>query len=155
MSDIPIEEQAETAEVFTRGLVERFGMAAEVRARGEDERVVIEIEGDDVGLLIGPEGGTMGALRELVKTALQRQTEGQSARVSLDVGGYAARRRQALEEFARERAGRARETGRAQVLEPMSPPDRKVVHDVVNDIEGVTTTSEGDEPRRRVVIEPE
>lgn len=155
MDEVPVEEQAEAAEEFVRGLVERFGLDADVTAAADGERVSIDIKNGDVGLLIGREGVTMEALRELVKTALQRQTAGHNARVSVDVGGYLARRREALERFARELAEQAIDSGRAQVLEPMSAPDRKVVHDAVNEIEGVTTSSEGEEPRRRVVIEPE
>jgi len=154
MSEAEMQEQATMAREFTEGLVERFGISAQVEARAEEDAVEITIDGDDVGVLIGPEGATMQALRELVRTALQRQTEGQSARVRIDVGGYDARRREALAEFARGVARTAVDTGRVQVLEPMSPPDRKVVHDAASEVDGVTTESEGDEPRRRVVIRP-
>lgn len=155
MSDVPVEEQAEVAQDFVRGLLDEFGLDGDVRVSTEEDRVVLEVEGEELGLLIGPDAGTMEALRELVKTTLQRHTAGQNARISIDIGGYAARRRAALEAFTRERAEVALEDGRVQVLEPMPPPDRKVVHDIVNEIDGVTTLSEGEEPRRRVVIEPE
>lgn len=154
MSDVPMEEQAKAAEEFTRGLVDAFDLEADVRVEIDDEFLRIFVDGDGVGVLIGRDGTTMEAIREVVKTNLQRQTEGHPARVSIDVGGYGARRRAALEEFARGLAEKAIETGRAQVLEPMSPPDRKIVHDAVGDIDGVSTLSEGEEPRRRVVIEP-
>lgn len=154
MSDVPVEEQAEMAEEFAQGLVEAFGLEGSAEARADEDRVQVDINGDELGVLIGQDGSTMEAIRELVKTALQRQTQGQNARVSIDVGGYNARRRGALEEFARELAEKALDTGRAQALEPMNPPDRKVVHDAVNEIDGVTTESEGEEPRRRVVITP-
>lgn len=154
MSDVPVEEQAEMAEEFAQGLVEAFGLEGSAEARADEDRVQVDINGDELGVLIGQDGSTMEAMRELVKTALQRQTQGQNARVSIDVGGYNARRRGALEEFARELAEKALDTGRAQALEPMNPPDRKVVHDAVNEIDGVTTESEGEEPRRRVVITP-
>lgn len=154
MSDVPVEEQAEMAEEFAQGLVEAFGLEGSAEGRADEDRVQVDIDGDDLGVLIGRDGATMGAIRELVKTALQRQTQGQNARVSIDVGGYNAKRRGALEAFARELAQKALDTGRAQALEPMNPPDRKVVHDAVNEIDGVTTESEGEEPRRRVIITP-
>jgi len=155
MSDVPIEEQVDAAVDFMRGLVGSFGLVGDVHGSSDDEdHLRIEVEGDDLGVLIGRNGATLEAIRELIKTALQRQTEGHNARVIVDVGGYGARRREALQAFARGLADTAKETGRAQVLEPMSPPDRKVVHDAVNDVEGVTTISEGEEPRRRVVIQP-
>jgi spoIIIJ-associated protein len=152
-SDVPLSEQVELAERFTRGLVERFGLKASVTAEADgDDDVKVEITGSDLGLLIGPKAATLDAVQELVRTALQRRIGGHGARVHVDVGGYRARRHEALAEFVRQAAERALESGRDQVFEPMSPMDRKVVHDTVNDIEGVGTISEGEEPRRRVVI---
>jgi spoIIIJ-associated protein len=152
-ADVPIEEQAETAESFTRGLVEAFGAPARVETRIEDEdTVIIEVGGDHLGLLVGPRGATLGAIEELVRTVVQRQTGGHGARINIDVGGYRARRREALSEFSRGLAEKVLESGREQALEPMSAADRKVVHDAVAEIDGVTTGSEGEDPRRRVVI---
>jgi len=152
-SEVSLEEQAELAEAFTRGLIERFGLAATVSARTEgDDDVTVDIEGTDLGLLIGPRAATVDAIQELVRTAVQRRIGGHGARLHVDVAGYRARRQEALAEFARQAAQRALESGRDQVFEPMSPVDRKIVHDIVNEIEGVGTISEGEEPRRRVVI---
>jgi spoIIIJ-associated protein len=152
-SEVSLEEQAELAEGFTRGLVERFGLPATVSARAEgDDDVMVDIEGHDLGLLIGPRASTVDAIQELVRTAVQRRIGGHGARIHVDVAGYRARRQEALAEFARQAAQRALESGRDQVFEPMSPVDRKIVHDIVNEIEGVATVSEGEEPRRRVVI---
>jgi spoIIIJ-associated protein len=154
-SDVPLSEQVELAERFTVGLVERFGLKATVTAEADgDDDVRVEITGSDLGLLIGPKAATLDAVQELVRTALQRRIGGHGARVHVDVGGYRARRHEALAEFVRQAAERALESGRDQVFEPMSPMDRKVVHDTVNEIEGVATVSEGEEPRRRVVIRP-
>jgi spoIIIJ-associated protein len=154
-TDVSLQEQAELAEEFTRGLIERFGFKVAVRAEPDgDEDVQVDIEGDDLGLLIGPRAVTLDALQELVRTAVQRRIGGHSARIHVDVAGYRAQRSEALAEFARQAAQRALESGRDQVFEPMSPGDRKIVHDTVNAIEGVSTISEGEEPRRRVVIKP-
>lgn len=151
-TDVSLSEQVELAERFTRGLVESFGFDASVAAQPVDEDVKVEITGTDLGLLIGPRAATLDAIQELVRTALQRRIGGHGARVHVDVDGYRARRHEALAEFAREAARRALESRRDQVFEPMSPVDRKVVHDTVNEIDGVATISEGEEPRRRVVI---
>ena len=152
-SDVSLEEQAEMAETFARGFVERFGLPATVAARAEgDDDVNVDIKGDDLGLLIGPRAATVDAIQELVRTAVQRRIGGHGARIHVDVAGYRARRQEALAEFARQAAQRALESGKDQVFEPMSPLDRKIVHDIVNEIEGVSTISEGEEPRRRVVI---
>jgi len=74
--------------------------------------------------------------------------------VRIDVSGYRQRRREALERFVQGIAAEVKESGVQKALEPMAPPDRKVVHDTVNDIDGVTTVSEGEDSRRRVVILP-
>lgn len=154
-SDIPIEEQAETAAGFTRGLIEAFGADAAVEARIEDgEFILVDVAGDNLGLLVGPRGATLSALEELVRTVVQRHTGGHGARINVDVGGYRAKRRQALSEFTRDLAQKVLENGQEQALEPMSASDRKVVHDAVAELDGVTTESEGEEPRRRVVIRP-
>jgi spoIIIJ-associated protein len=152
-TDMSLEEQAEMAETFTRGLIERFGLPATVAAQTDgDDDVTVEVDGKDLGLLIGPRAATIDAIQELVRTAVQRRIGGHGARIHVDVAGYRARRQEALAEFARQAAQRAIESGRDQVFEPMSPVDRKIVHDIVNEIEGVATVSEGEEPRRRVVI---
>lgn len=151
---IPIDEQAEAAEDFARGLVEAFGVAATVESSLDDENdtVHVDIVGDDIGLLVGPRGATLAGIEELVRTVVQRHTGGHGARVYVDVGGYRAKRREALAEFTRGLVERVLATGRDQALEPMSSSDRKVVHDTVSEIDGVTTASDGEEPRRRVVI---
>lgn len=152
-TEVSLEEQAEMAETFSRGLVERFGLTATVTAATDgDDDVTVEINGGDLGLLIGPRAATIDALQELVRTAVQRRIGGHGARIHVDVAGYRARRHEALAEFTRQAAKRAVESGRDQALEPMSPSDRKVVHDTAAEIDGVATFSEGEEPRRRVVI---
>ncbi len=153
--DMPIGEQAEQAVEFTRGLIEAFGAKAGVDSHLEDEdTVLVDVTGDNLGLLVGPRGATLAAIEELVRTVVQRQTGGHGVRVHVDVAGYRAKRREALAEFTRQLAERVRDEDAEQALEPMSASDRKVVHDVVAEMEGVSTTSEGEEPRRRVVIRP-
>jgi spoIIIJ-associated protein len=152
---VSVEEQAEEAADFTRGFVEALAVDAEVSTRREDDDVVIvDIDGPDLGLLVGPKGATLQAIEELVRTVVQRRTEGHGARIHVDVSGYRAKRRAALERFALDLAAQVRESGEDRALEPMSASDRKVVHDAVATLDGVTTTSEGEEPRRRVVVRP-
>ena len=154
--DVPMEEQAEVARRFLLGLLEQFdapGSRVDVRPIDE-ETVELAVTGEDLGLLIGPKGATLQAVQELTRTVVQRQTGGHNGRLFVDVAGYREKRKAALERFAREVAGEVLASGTRRVLEPMQPADRKVLHDVINTIEGVSTTSEGEEPRRRVVILP-
>lgn len=154
-ADISVEEQADQAVDFTRGLIEAFGAKADVASHAEDEdTVLVDVTGENLGLLVGPRGATLGAIEELVRTVVQRQTGGHGVRVHVDVAGYRAKRREALAEFARQLAERVRDEDEEQALEPMGASDRKVVHDVVAEMDGVSTASEGEEPRRRVVIRP-
>jgi spoIIIJ-associated protein len=152
--DVPIEEQAQAAQSFTEGLIDAFDLGAAVDTVVEDDVIRVEVTGEALGLLVGPKGATLGAIEELVRTVVQRQTDGHGARINVDVGGYRAKRREALEEFTRSLAERVLETGRAQRLEPMSAVDRKIVHDAAAEIDGVATESEGEDPRRRVVLRP-
>ena len=154
--DVPVLEQGEVAAEFLRGLVDRFGLTATVAVRPvDDDTAEIAITGDDLGLLIGPKGTTLTALQDLARTVVQRRTSARNGRLWLDVSGYRERRREALARFATTAAEQVITSGSRAVLEPMGAADRKVIHDTVNGIEGVTTTSEGEEPRRRVVILPE
>lgn len=152
-----LDEQVACVEGFVRGLVEAFGADAEVNVvEIDDDTREVRVEGDDLGLLIGPRGHTLQAVHELARTIVFRQApDGQEGRVRIDIGGYRERRREALERFATDVAAQVAESGVAKSLEPMNPPDRKVVHDAINAVDGVRTSSEGEEPRRRVVVSPE
>jgi len=152
--DVPIGEQADVADEFMRGLIAAFGVQAEVSVRIEEDVVLVDVDGDDLGLLVGPKGATLRSIEDLVRTVVQRRTDGHGARIHVDVGGYQAKRRAALEKFATDIAGRVVASGEELALEPMPAADRKVVHDTIAEIDGVATISEGEEPRRRVVLRP-
>lgn len=157
MSDISLDEQEPSALGFVQGLVEAFGADAEVEAHAvDDEHLEISVTGEDLGLLVGPRGSTLNAIQELTRTAVAQQHSGRlEGRLRVDVAGYRARRKEALERFVAQQAERVKESGTPVALEPMSPPDRKIVHDAVNEIDGVHTTSEGEDRRRHVVIIPD
>ena len=153
---LTIDEQAGAATRFTDQLVRAFGLSADVAAEVVDDDIELRIdgEGSSLGVLVGPKGATLQALEELVRAVVQHAAGGQSARLHLDVAGYRERRREALAAFVEQVANEVRDSGSERALEPMSPPDRKVVHDTVAELDGVETTSVGEEPRRRVVIKP-
>ena len=158
MSDIPLDTQEPTALEFVRGLVDAFGADADVAAHHDedDDAIEVRVEGDDLGLLVGPRGATLSAIAELTRTAVAQQHAGRlEGRLRVDVAGYRARRKEALVRFAGQIAEQVLDSGEAVALEPMSPPDRKIVHDAVNDIDGVHTTSRGEDRHRHVVIQPD
>jgi spoIIIJ-associated protein len=148
-----IETQQQLASDFVKEVVARFGLEATTTARRtEDDGIYVSVEGDNLGLLVGPKGATVEALQELTRTVVQRHTDEHTSRIVVDVGGYRERRAAALRQFVLDAAADVLRTGVPEALEPMSPSDRKIVHDTVNELEGLATTSEGVEPRRYVVI---
>lgn len=155
--DVSIEEQGEIVADFLEGLVGAFGAEGEVAVEEVDEGTIeLRVEGEDLGPLVGPKGRTLSAVHELSKTVLQREVAGGSrGRIRVDIAGYRERRRAALTDFARVQAEGVIDSGMQRALEPMGAADRKVVHDAVNEIDGVSTISEGEDPRRRVVLVPE
>ena len=154
LTQAQMDAQVEAVRDFLDGLLDAFGVDARLTVGiSDDGAIEAAIDGDDVGLLLGPRGATLEAVQELSRRALQQHSE-DSMRLRVDVGGYRVRRREALAKFAAKVAAQVLETREPASLEPMNAADRKVVHDTVNDIDGVSTSSEGEEPRRRVVITP-
>src|SRR5664279_2593048 len=118
----------------------------------EGERAVVSIIGEgDVDRLVGDHGEVLDALQELTRLAAMAET-GQRSRLMLDIAGYRARRRAELSELGRTTAETVSGTGEAVRLAPMNPFERKVVHDAVGLVAGVSSSSEGEEPQRQVVI---
>jgi spoIIIJ-associated protein len=150
-----VEEQVALGEQFVRGLLAEMGAQATITSEELAEGVIeLLITGENLGTLIGPKGATLLALQELTRTVMQRQVSSSECRIVLDINGYRRHRQDALARFARQVALEVQANNTKRALEPMPPPDRKVVHDAVNDIPGVTTISEGEEPYRRVLLLP-
>ena len=157
-ADAVLEEQGEIAADFVDGLLARMGIAATVEPAYEDGTMYVDVLGegrddDDMGLLIGRYGQTLEALQELTRGAVIQRT-GERSRVVVDVEDYKRRQRDRLENRAREIADRVAKTGREEELDPMNAFERKLVHDVVASVRGVTSESRGEDPDRRVVISP-
>ena len=148
-----LEEQAEITEDFVSGLLERMDLQARVVSSIEDNRAVVQAQGLNLGLAIGPRGETVRAITQLAHTMIQRLSDGEAeGKLTVDIGGYRERRRTFLAEFAVNQANEVIEDGNSVALDPMNASDRKVVHDAVSDVEGVTTRSEGSDYDRHVVI---
>lgn len=148
-----LREQKDTVLDFLVDLLEAFDLEGEIVGEYRDGVLHVDINGDDLGSLIGRRGATMAALAEITKTVVQRRTAAR-VRLHLDVQGYRAKRRVALERYATQLAQDVARSGVEKALEPMSASERKVVHDSVLKVDGVRSYSEGSEPRRNVVISP-
>ncbi len=156
MDTMTLTEQADIAEAFVTGLASEFGEAvAFERTEVDENEIRVVVSGENLGRLIGRRGSTATAIDELVRTVLQRQAGGgRDGRVRVDVGGVAARREEALRAFCIKIAAQVRDSGKEIALEPMRGSDRKIVHDAMTSEDGVDTTSEGEDPNRRVVVVP-
>ena len=151
-----LEEQAEIAADFLEELLRKMGIEATAEPTLEDGTMYVDVEGEDEGdaaILIGRHGQTLESLQDLTRLVVTKRT-GERCRVVVDVEDYRRRRRDRLVALAREVARRVQRTRREEELEPMNAYERKVVHDAVAEIPGVTSTSRGEDPDRRVVIRP-
>ncbi len=150
-----LEEQGEIGRAFLAGLLTEFGMEGTVETRLLDEDTVeIAASGEDLGILVGPRGSTLSALQDLTRAVVQRQCPSRTDRILVDVAGYRERRSAALKRFSTQIAEEVLASGQEKALEAMSPADRKSVHDAVNELPGVVTRSEGEDPNRHIVIAP-
>ena len=149
-----INEQASVIEEFLTGLLAAFGLEGTVDTRVDDDVIYADINGEQTEALIGQKAAILQAIHELAKTVVQRKTMA-GARLRLDIGGYAERRREALTIYAGRLAEQVIDENAEIMLEAMNPADRKTVHDAVSEIDGVRSFSEGEDPRRSVVLAPE
>lgn len=142
----------EAAKNYLAGILASMGLTSvEMKVKETEEGAVITFEGDGMAVLIGHHGETLDALQYLVALTCNR-IDGDYYRITLDCGNYREKREVTLQGLAARIAEKVKRTGRSQLLEPMNPYERRIIHAVVTDIEGVYSKSKGEEPNRRVVI---
>lgn len=155
---ISLAEQGSIAKEFLTGLLVSMNIVAEVSVRELDEETVeLSVNASpptELGVLVGPRGTTLQALQEVTRTVVQSKSPSRTDRILVDVAQYRERRVAALGRFAQQVAQEVTDTGEERALEPMSAADRKAVHDALTDSSTVLTRSEGEEPRRFVVVAP-
>jgi spoIIIJ-associated protein len=148
-----LEREGDIAADYLEALLDIADLDGDIDIDVEADRASVSIIGEGLGSLIGPGGATLDALQELTRLAVYRET-GVRSRLMLDVGGHRARRRTELAQIGREAAARVLASGEPERLAPMTPFERKVVHDAVTATDGVKSESEGEEPQRRIVVSP-
>ncbi|UOE94139.1 RNA-binding cell elongation regulator Jag/EloR [Alkalihalobacillus sp. LMS39] len=139
---------------FLQELIHKMDVQASVTKQEEDDTIVLNLEGKNLGTVIGKRGQTLDSLQYLVNLVANRYSE-QYIRIQLDAEQYRKRRKEALEQLALRLANKAKYSKQAVKLEPMQAHERKIIHAALQKIEGVKTISEGHEPRRRIVITPQ
>lgn len=153
-STVTPDEVGAAAVAFMEGLTQAFGNDADVAVSIDGVELEVTVTGTELGLLVGPGGRTLDAVQDLARVAAQRRLGDHETRLRVDVAGYRERREAALASFASDVAEQVISSGTARSLEPMTSADRKVIHDVLNDIDGVTTRSVGEDPDRRIIVDP-
>ncbi|HBG01703.1 MAG TPA: protein jag [Firmicutes bacterium] len=150
LHDLKLEKALE----FVKELLAQMDVPAEVAGQADQESVDLQIQGDDLGVLIGRRGQTLDSLQYITSLAVNRQG-GDWIRINLDIGDYRAKREETLRSLAQRAAMKVESTGRRVALDAMNAAERRIVHQELQEYGGVITQSEGQEPYRRVVILPD
>lgn len=147
-----LDGKIEVAQQYVLDIVKAMGLdQITVTTSQEENNVTLKINGDVSGVAIGRRGETLDAIQYLTGLAANR-VEGDYLRVVIDSGNYRERRRNTLEQLAKKLAAAVIKTGRNTTLEPMNPYERRIIHATISEIEGVTSSSIGEEPNRCVII---
>ena len=146
-------EMVKVAENFLKEVCDKMGVEAgfEITCDAEDSRININIVGKDMGLLIGKRGQTLDALQYLTSLVVNKES-GTYYKVKLDTENYRARRRETLENLAKNLSSKVKKTKKSVALEPMNPYERRIIHSALQYDKFLETYSEGEEPNRKVVI---
>ena len=150
----PVDEDAEFAAVrsFVSGLMERMGVEAEIEiARRDNGGINVKLSGSGMGAIIGRRGETLDAIQHLTNYVVNRDSD-KHMHISVDAENYRAKREESLTKLAEKMAEKAIKYKRSMALEPMNSYERHVIHTALQNYEGVTTSSTGVEPNRRVVV---
>jgi spoIIIJ-associated protein len=148
-----LEREGDIAADYLEVLLDIADLDGDIDIDVEGDRAAVSVVGPGLDRLVGSGGTTLDALQELTRLAVHRET-GVRSRLMLDVGGHRAKRREELTALGAAAAERVAQSGEAERLAPMTPFERKIVHDAVATVDGVGTESEGEEPERLVVIRP-
>ncbi len=143
----------EEAVQFLKGVFEKMDIEAELDASLADNILKVDISGPKMGLVIGYRGETLDSLQYLTSLVVNKNREDEYIRVILDTEGYRRKREETLERLAEKTAYKVKKYRRSMKLEPMNPYERRIIHSKLQQIDGITTRSVGEEPFRRVVIE--
>ena len=140
---------------FVKDVLGAMGLTAEVTAafNEEGDTIEVQINGEDMGILIGKRGQTLDSIQYLASLSVSREAE-KYYKVKLDTENYRARRKETLENLAKNIGTRVKKTHRTVALEPMNPYERRIIHSTLQGDEYVETHSEGDEPYRKVIVTP-
>ena len=148
-----VEAPNHPANVFLADLIREMKLDVSIKTYTGEKLVYIDVDGPDSGTIIGKRGVTLDAIQYLTSLVVNKD-ENDYTRVVINAEGYREKREKTLEKLANRLADKAIKTGKSVRLEPMNPYERKVIHTALQQRPEVNTRSEGEEPYRKVVIEP-
>lgn len=154
VSEERLVEEGEVAGDYLEQLLDILDFDGDIDLDVDGDRASVSIDGGgDLGTLVGSDGSVLDALQELTRLAVQQEL-GDRSRLMLDIAGWRANKREALSEAGRVVAKRVLESGESEEMDPMTPFERKIIHDAIAEVDGVASDSTGAEPNRRVVVLP-
>lgn len=154
VSEERLVEEGEVAGDYLEQLLDILDFDGDIDLDVDGDRASVSIDGGgDLDTLVGSDGSVLDALQELTRLAVQQEL-GDRSRLMLDIAGWRANKRKALSEAGRVVAKRVLESGESEEMDPMTPFERKIIHDAIAEVDGVASDSTGAEPNRRVVVLP-
>lgn len=148
------EDLGQAAGLFLREMLVNMGILAQVEVFRRKDNTTLNINGKDLGILIGKHGQTLDAIQYLVNLSVNKD-QPEKERIVVDVEGYRHRREETLKNLALRMADKVKREKKRQVLEPMSPHERRIIHATLQNYKEVFTYSEGEDPYRHVIISPQ
>ena len=136
-----------------KNIFECMNLGVDIQTREKEQELCLDLEGKDLGILIGRRGETLDALQYLVNLSVNKSRD-QKKKIIIDIEGYRNRREETLQKLALKLADKAQQRGRNVVLEPMNSQERRIIHTALQGREDIYTFSEGEEPYRKIIISP-
>jgi len=136
-----------------KNIFECMNLGVNIQTREKEQELCLDLEGKDLGILIGRRGETLDALQYLVNLSVNKSRD-QKKKIIIDIEGYRNRREETLQKLALKLADKAQQRGRNVVLEPMNSQERRIIHTALQGREDIYTFSEGEEPYRKIIISP-
>ena len=150
LSVADLEKEGDVAADYLEALLDIAELGGDIDMDVEGDRAMVAVVGEDLSQLVGKRGEVLDALQELTRLAVTRET-GNRSRLMLDIAGHREKRKAELTEIGTKAVAKAKETGEPVKLQPMNPFERKIVHDAIA-AAGASSESEGEEPRRYIVV---
>lgn len=144
----------QVAEFFLREMLVNMGVLGQVEIFRRPDHITLNINGRDLGILIGKHGQTLDAIQSIINLVVNKDRE-KKERIIVDVEGYRRRREETLRRLALKVADKVKREGRKEALEPMSPHERRIIHASLQEIKGISTYSVGEDPYRHVIVSPQ